>query len=333
MPSLSHTFLRISAENMSRSILNTKQDNIPALRNWLDLSASALTLPRGVQSEMVEMDQYPAEWFTPKKCRTDRVILFLHGGGFSVGSLITHRALAAKVAQQAECKSLIINYRKSPEHPFPAAQEDALHAYRFLLSEGFDSSQIALCGDSAGGGLCMTLLLKLKELGIAMPAAAVLFSPWVDLTFSGESADQNQPRDPIVKVDHLRDWADSYANGLPLDHPMISPLFGDLSDLPPILIQASDAEVLTDDAVRLGRNLARAHSPSHLQLYPGLLHVWQLFWRYTPEANEALEHAGTFVRKKMDHAQGQAPTPQPPTSADNRDNDEGETPSDFRIAV
>lgn len=301
MPSLSHTLLRLSVENMRRAV-STEAQNIQSLRQLLDLSSSALYLPRGVQAEAFEIGDFKAEWLTPKEADPERVILFLHGGGYAVGSITTHRALAGKLAKMAGCRALIIDYRLAPEHPFPAALEDAVKAYRYLLSESFSPTHIVLAGDSAGGGLCMSLQLCLKELKMPLPAGAVLFSPWVDLSFSGQSVQEHQKTDPVVIAQHVKEWATGYAQAFPLNHPMISPLYGDLSGLSPVLIQASDAEVLTDDAMRLARALAAAHTPSHLQLYPGLLHVWQLFWRYVPEANEALEHAATFLRKQIDHA-------------------------------
>jgi len=298
MPSFQHALLRLSVDNM-RHILSTKAPNIPAVRNTLDWSASSLYLPNGVQAKPLTVAGVPAEWLTPKKAEPGRVLLFLHGGGYAVGSITTHRALAAKLAHMTQSRALIIDYRLAPEHPFPAALEDAVHAYQWLLSQGYQAHRIALAGDSAGGGLCIALQVCLKEIGLPLPAASVLFSPWVDLSFSGESVLVHQDSDPVVRVRHVCEWAAAYAATFPLRHPMVSPLFADLSDLSPVLIQASDSEVLTDDAVRLSQALGDVEVESHLQLYPKLLHVWHLFWRYVPEAMDALQHAADFMVKQL----------------------------------
>lgn len=310
MPSLQHSLLRLSVENMRRSVsMNASQ--IPAVRRMLDLSASALYLPLGVQSKALKIGDMAAEWLTPKQADPKRVLLFLHGGGYAVGSLTTHRALAGKLAMMAGTQALLIDYRLAPEHPFPAALEDALHAYQWLLGHGYAADQIIVAGDSAGGGLSMALQLCLKDLQQPLPAGAVLFSPWVDLTFSGPEALVHQPHDPVVQAEQVREWAYAYAGQHPLWHPMISPLFGDLSGLSPVLIQASDCEVLTDDAVRLANALGDAQVETHLQLWPTVLHVWQLFWRYVPESLDALTHAADFMQKQLTHSATIVPAMQP----------------------
>jgi len=298
MPSLQHSLLRLSVENMRRSV-SMDASQISMVRRMLDLSASALYLPLGVQSKAVKIGQMAAEWLTPKQAHPRRVLLFLHGGGYAVGSLTTHRALAGKLAMMAGTHALIVDYRLAPEHPFPAALEDAVQAYQWLLHQGYEAHQIILAGDSAGGGLCMSLQLCLKSMGQALPAGSVLFSPWVDLTFSGLEVEEHQPYDPVVRAEQVRSWAAAYAKNVPLFHPLVSPLFGDLRGLSPVLIQASDREVLTDDAVRLANALGDAHTETHLQLWPGVLHVWQLFWRYVPESMDALSHAAEFMQKQL----------------------------------
>jgi acetyl esterase/lipase len=307
MPSFQHTLLRLSVENMRRTV-NMDAAQIPTLRRMLDLSASALYLPSGVQSKGLMLGDIPAEWLIPRQAHPRRVLLFLHGGGYAVGSLTTHRALAAKLALMAGCRALIIDYRLAPEHPFPAALEDAVMAYQWLLtSQGYAAEDVMLAGDSAGGGLCMALQLCLKSLEQPLPAGSVLFSPWVDMTFSGPEVLAHQPTDPVVQADQVQSWAKAYAVDYPLFHPMLSPLFGDLSGLGPILIQASDCEVLTDDAVRLANALVEAHTETHLQLWPGVLHVWQLCWRYVPESLDALVHAAAFMQKQWAKAAERIP--------------------------
>ena len=302
MPSIQHSFFRLSVEKL-QGAFSTRFDQIASLRKVLDTSASTLNLPRGVKAQPVEIAGMQAEWLIPRVADAGHVILFIHGGGYAVGSLATHRSLAGKLAKMSRCKALIIDYRLAPEHPFPAALEDAVHAYQWLIGEKYTADQIVLVGDSAGGGLCMSLQVCLKKMNYPLPAASVLFSPWVDLTFSGESAETHQIDDPIVIVDHVKEWASSYAHRHSILHPMISPLYADLSGLSPVLIQASDAEVLTDDAVRLARKLASAGTESHLQLYPELLHVWQILWPFLPEAKEALSLAADFIEKQIEVAE------------------------------
>jgi len=277
--------------------------NIPRLRRQLDVSASALTPPSGVPTKSEKIGELTAEWVLPPNAHPEQVMLYLHGGGYSIGSIETHRGLVAKIAKDANIKALAIDYRLAPEHPFPAALEDAVHAYHWLLDQGYASDQIILAGDSAGGGLVMALQLCLKEMQVALPAGSILFSPWVDLGFTGESVKTHQYSDPIVNASKVKAWGEAYAGEYPLTHPMISPLFGELSGLPPVMIQVSDAEVLTDDSIRLAHAIEMAGGVVHLQVWEGLIHVWQLFWRYIPEAREALEHTIGFIHRQLNKGQ------------------------------
>ena len=299
MPGFQHKMLRISVRNIQRT-LSFEPDWIPRIRKILDTSSKALFVPKGVKVKTLTIGNIPAEWLLPEGADKDKVILYLHGGGYAVGSIQTHRSLAARIAQLAGMKSLIIDYRLAPEHPFPAALEDAIFAYKWLLSQGYDPGHIVIAGDSAGGGLTMATLLGLREMEIPLPAAAVCLSPWVDLTFGSVSAIQQQSNDPIVRVADVREWGKLYAGEHDVKHPLISPLFADLKGLPPVLIQASEHEVLTDDARRLARRIRKAGGLVFSQYWPGVLHVWQLFWRVVPEADEATRNIAAFVRE---HAQ------------------------------
>ncbi|MDX2283994.1 MAG: alpha/beta hydrolase [Bacteroidia bacterium] len=294
--------LRLSVWNVQR-LIRMDVAHIPDLRRTLDLSSRALTLPFRMEAKPLNIGQMRAEWLIGSQSQeTRRVLLFVHGGGYAVGSLQTHRGLAGAIAQAAGARCLLIDYRLAPEHPFPAGLEDAALAYQYLLQQGYAPHEIAIAGDSAGGGLSLALLLSLRELGVPLPAACVCMSPWVDLTFSGESAKTFASQDPIVLVPQVRGWADVYAGRYALEHPMISPLYADLSGLPPVLIQASDSEVLTDDARRLGARLAAAGNDVTLQIWPGTLHVWQLFWRYIPEAEDAVARIGRFLQARWTSA-------------------------------
>lgn len=305
MPSFQSLFFRLSTQALSTSV-RMDVASIPQIRRLLEYSALPLYLPGGVQTRRFRLANLPAEWYLPRGCDREHVLLYLHGGGYAVGSLDTHRGLVARLAQAAGIAALQVEYRLAPEHPFPAALQDAVHAYEWLLAQGYPPSRITLAGDSAGGGLCMATQLALREMGKPLPAGTVLFSPWVDLSFSGASAQTHATSDPIVHVAEVAGWGQAYAGSYRLTHPMISPLFADLQGLPPVLIQASDSEALTDDARRLHAALQAAGVQSDLSLTPDMLHVWQLFWRYLPEAEQALLAAAAFVQRCYTQ-----PVPQP----------------------
>ncbi|RMG67672.1 MAG: alpha/beta hydrolase [Bacteroidetes bacterium] len=295
MPSFQSTFFRLSSQAL-RSGVRMDVDNIPQIRQLLEYSAIPLYLPAGVQTRSFRLAGMPAEWYLPRACDREHVLLYLHGGGYSAGSIATHRGLVGRLAQAAGVAALQIEYRLAPEHPFPAALQDAVHAYEWLLAQGYPPSRIIMAGDSAGGGLCMATQLALREMGKPLPAGTVLFSPWVDLTFSGDSARTYATTDPIVHVAEVAGWGRAYAGDYRITHPMISPLFADLQDLPPVLIQASDSEALTDDARRLHAKIQAIGGESTLALSPAMLHVWQLFWRYLPEAEQAVLSAAAFLQ-------------------------------------
>lgn len=299
MPSLQHNLIKLSANNVARAV-NKDIGQVASLRRLLDVSTIPFSLPRGVKSEMIQIGDMAAEWYHPPNADMGRVILFVHGGGYSVGSIQTHRSLAARIAETAKCVSLSIEYRLAPEHPFPAALEDVIHTYEWLILKGYDPEDITLVGDSAGGGLIMSALITLREMGSPQPAGAALMCPWVDLSFSGNSASENQSQDPVVTVEQVKDWGILYAGKYAIDHPMISPLHADLSGLSPIFIQASDAEVLTDDAIRLHEKIQSDGGKSYLEVYEGLLHVWHLFWRYVPESQGAINKMAYFLHEAFE---------------------------------
>lgn len=291
---------------MKLAILNTvlrglfKMDhtNIAESRAVME-RASGLIPPfllRDVSYDKLLIGGRKAEWILPRKSGHG-VLLYLHGGGYVTGSIKTHRALATKLAQAANCKALIIDYRLAPEHPFPAALEDALDAYRYLLSQKYKASDIVIAGDSAGGGLTLGLLLKIRELKMDMPAGGGLICPWVDLTNSGESGKFNKGKDPIIKNDQGNFWADSYAGDTPKTNPYMSPLFAELNDMPPIYIQAGGKDLLLSDAIRLEEKMKAAGQNVKLDVYHELFHVWQAFWLFLDEANEANDRMGAFIAR------------------------------------
>ena len=229
----------------------------------------------------------------------DRHILYLHGGGYAYGSPSHYRDFLWRIAAATSARVLCIGYRLAPEHPFPAALEDATRAYRWLLREGAAPSRVAVMGDSAGGGLVFATLLRLRDESVALPAAAVAFSPWTDLALTGESFRINADVDPMLSAPQATAFARLYLAGADPKNPYASPLYGDVAGLPPALIQVGSDEILRDDAVRLADKLRIAGCSVEIEIWPRMPHVWQLFARLVPEARRAVERAGAFVQRHM----------------------------------
>ncbi|SEI61173.1 Acetyl esterase/lipase [Allopseudospirillum japonicum] len=256
-------------------------------------------LPHDIQRQSLCIAGREAEFIHVEGQQSQRYILYLHGGGYALGSIDTHRELVCHLARFADARILAIDYRLAPESPYPAALEDALAAYHWLLEQGTAHSSIALAGDSAGGGLALALLQRLKQDGLPLPAAAVFMSPWVDLTCSSLSLDLNAATDLILNKQQMRAFAELYARDIDLEDAGVSPLFGDLENLPPILVQVSQQELLRDDAVRLVKKIAEKGGQATLDDWAYLPHVWQLMYNYLPQAGVALRRAGRFIQKHV----------------------------------
>jgi monoterpene epsilon-lactone hydrolase len=224
------------------------------------------------------------------------VILYLHGGGYSIGSARTGANLAAPLARSTGVLAVALDYRLAPEDPFPAAVDDALAAYRELLESG---QKVVLAGDSAGGGLALALMLAARRAGLPQPVAAVLYSPWTDMSLSGGSMDSRGDLDPLFSRAQMAESAEWYVGGQDARAELASPLFADLTGLPPLLIQVGSAEVLLDDSLRLAVRAAEAEVDVSLDVIAGAPHVFQYFTGFLPEADEALERAEAFVRRRL----------------------------------
>jgi len=224
-----------------------------------------------------------------------RHVFFLHGGGFIVGSPALYRHFTWRIASAAHARLLVVDYRLAPEHPFPAALDDAVMAYRWLLADGAKPQQIAVMGDSAGGGLTLSLLLRLRDQRIPLPAAAVAMSPWTDLALTGPSLKLNARADPLVSPEQARRFVDYYLAGTDPRSPYASPLYGNPVGLPPTIIQVGSDEVLRDDAVRMADRMHAAGCWVELEIWPRMPHVWHLFAPVMPEARQAIERIGEFV--------------------------------------
>ncbi len=265
-------------------------------REGLELVVDLLPLPPDVTIEPVDADGVPAEWINTPGMNANKVLLFLHGGGYSIGSLRTHRRLASDLARAGGLRGFSVSYRLAPEHVFPAAVEDAVTAYRWLIRSGTAPGNVVLGGDSAGGGLCLALMLRLRDEGDPLPAAAVCLSPWTDLAATGASVMTKAASDPILRPRDLHAFAQRYLGEADARTPLASPLYGDLSGLPPILIHVGTAEILLDDSTRLAARAKDAGVEVTLKIADDMIHVWHYFAPLIPEGEEAIAEAGEFVR-------------------------------------
>ena len=268
-------------------------------RAGMEDMAGGAPLPEGTVVEVVDAGGVPAEWLHHQAVPGDVVVLYLHGGGYCIGSVNTHRALAARLAQACRARVLNVDYRLAPEHPHPAAVDDAVAAYRWLLGTGVGPDQVAVGGDSAGGGLVVATLVSLRDGGDPVPAAGFCLSPWVDLECAGETFDSKADVDPMCTKEGLTEMAAAYAGGRELRHPLVSPLHADLAGLPPLLVQVGTAETLLDDSVRLAERARAAGVDVRLEAWDDLVHVFQAFAPMVPEAVEAIDGIGAFVRHRL----------------------------------
>lgn len=262
-----------------------------------EIGARLGKLPEHCRRQPIRIGDMVAEWLAFPKSNANKVILYLHGGAYEYGSANTHRTLAARIGQAAGVKVLLPEYRLAPEHPFPAAIEDAVQAYRWLLRQGFHPTDIIFAGDSAGAGLSVSASLVLRDQNEPLPAAIICLSPWVDLTSSGESYLKNQQEDPYLTVGAVKRAARLYAGEERLDHPLISPVFADLTGLPPMLIQSGSHEILQSDAEKLATQARLGGVDVTLQIWEGMWHVWQISGKFLPEARKAVDEIGYFARK------------------------------------
>ncbi|MGK2913665.1 MAG: alpha/beta hydrolase fold domain-containing protein [Porticoccaceae bacterium] len=255
---------------------------------------SAMSARRKVGEKTV-VGGVPGEWQIPKVSVGDRVILYLHGGGYAIGSPATHRDMVGGIADAAHARAFILDYRLGPEHPFPGAVEDAVAAYRGLLDLGTKPDHIVIAGDSAGGGLTVATLVSLKEQDVPLPAAGICISPWVDLTLSGKSMQTKADADPLLRPDALKWMGDLYLAGQDPKSPLASPLFADLTGLPPLLIHVGSEEVLLDDALRLNEKAKACGVNATLEVWDGMMHVWHLMAMVVPEGKAAIKDIGKYI--------------------------------------
>lgn len=269
-------------------------------RQRLDEVGSTWPPADDVQCEAVDCDGVPGEWSLVPGSDPARALLYFHGGGYCSGSIRSHRRMVTEAGRAARLRTLAIDYRRAPEHPYPAAHEDALAAWRFLRRQGVAAKSIAVGGDSAGGNLTLGLIQRLRAAGEELPACAWLVSPWSDLTMSGTTLQTKDGVDPLIHAAYLTELADAYAPS-PIDRrdPLISPLFADLAGFPPILIQVGSAETLLADATRLAAAAGAADVDVTLQVWPHMIHAWPVWNARLADGRRALASAGQFTRTHL----------------------------------
>lgn len=295
MSSLRANFIRFFVRQYFRRV--TPDRDVNDVRANFEDFASRLRAPNGVRVRHSEVAGVDCDWLVPEGLDDAPVIFYLHGGAYIMGSSRTHRRLAANIAIASGCRALLPNYRLAPEHPFPAGLDDACRVYRELLKQGEEPERIVFGGDSAGGGLATGALIALRDAGDPLPAAAVLLSPWLDLTGSGKSMSSREGIDPMFRPDEMPAVADFYCKEEERSDPRVSPVLGDVSGLPPLFIQVGDQEILLSDATRLSDKVSDTGGKVTLQIWPDMWHVFQFLAGQVPEAKRAIDDIGRYVRR------------------------------------
>jgi epsilon-lactone hydrolase len=269
---------------------------LPVAHWLLKLGMGHVRLESDVRREAISADGVPCEWVKPQNSPENRVLLYLHGGGFVFGLTPPHLQMGAYLAKKMSARALMVDYRLAPDHPFPAALDDCVTAYRWLLKQGIASSNIVVAGDSAGGNLTLTLLLKLRGDGDPLPAAAACLSPVTDLT--DQDSLHPELKDPVLPPSAMRFYNKAYVAHNDSRDPLISPVFGNLHGLPPLLVHAGEDEILREDAVRIASLARSADVDVRLEIYPRMWHVWQLYLTL-PQAAQSLDDIAQFLNAHL----------------------------------
>jgi epsilon-lactone hydrolase len=299
----------VSAEQRENLEAVLRQSAFPAdtgvseLRRLLKELASAQPLPAGVTVTAAALGGVPTAEVTVDGIEPRHVVLYFHGGVYVLGDAFQAAGLASQIGRRTRARIISVDYRLAPEHPYPAAVDDALAAYEALLRNGTDPSDIAFAGESAGGGLAIATLLNARDHGLPLPAAAFVMSPYADLTLAGTTMEAKREADPLLNRENLQARIPDYTAGQDAALGLISPVFADLSGLPPLIIQAGSHEVLLDDALRLARQAATADVEVTLDITPGVPHVFQAYYAILDEASAALDRAGQLLSAHLASAE------------------------------
>jgi len=304
MPSLRSKFCRIFIKHLigSKFIAGLTIDQV---RKGMEVAARMALLPAKTMVEQTSYGGVSAEWVYAKNVNEENVVLFLHGGGYNTGSPSTHRELAAHISKASNAKVLLPDYRLAPENPFPAALEDAITSYRWLLESGYSSGKIAIAGDSAGGGLTLVTCISIRDSSGPIPSSLACISPWTDLEMTGESIKTHKNIDPMVNLASTQIMASiqimalNYIGSNDPRSPLISPVYADLQDFPPMIIQVGSDEILLDDSRRMTERAKQAGADLTINIYEGMWHVFHILYRLIPEAKHAVHELGSFIKNRF----------------------------------
>jgi acetyl esterase/lipase len=296
MPSPQHDAI---ADAMASQAPVAAGATIEESRAGMEAMTAEAPMPEGASVTSLDAGGVPALDIRMPDSQDDRVVLYLHGGGYVIGSANTHRSLVARISRGSGARCLSLDYRLAPENPFPAAVDDALCGYRHLLSSGVEASRIVVGGDSAGGGLTLATLLALRDAGDPLPAAGFCYSPWADLEGTGASYTDSSIDDPMIELEGLRDMGRHYYADTDPKHPLAAPIYADFSLIPPLLLFVGTRELLLDDSTRVAERAKAAGVDVTLHVEEGLVHVWPFLGDDVPEAVKALEQTAEFIRKHV----------------------------------
>lgn len=286
-------------ENTSIEETRNVSERFANRMNRMSWMAKVARKASGIRVEPVNIYHLYGEWILPAHLSKDKVMLYLHGGGYVFGSCNTYRSFMTKLVAESNITALIINYRLAPEHPFPAALDDAAFTYQWLLSSGVNPEDIIIAGDSAGGGLVFSTLLALRDRKIPLPAAAVVMSPWTDLTFSGESVRTKKSVENFIPEGCIETFGGYYTKGSNPADPYISPLFGELEGLPPMMIHVGEDEILLDDSVRFAEKAVRSGVDCKIKIWPEMFHCFPLMTPAFPEAVQGVKEIAQFAKQHI----------------------------------
>ena len=275
----------------------TENKTVDQLRKETEIAGSLIPLPKNIKYKKVVAGNIHAEWITCGEVDENKIFMFMHGGGYYRGSVAATRATVARISAEAKVKCLSIKYRLAPEYPFPAAIDDSYSAYEWLINEGICPKQIIVSGQSAGGGLCLALLLKIKENNISQPLGAVALSPWTDLSQSGKTMIKNKKIDPVISKQYLDRFAKLYFPDLNNMSHLASPIIGDLSGLPNMLIQVGSAETMLDNSTRFYEKAKKANVNVKLEIWENMFHGWHSNAHILKDAENAIKKIGEFCNK------------------------------------
>ena len=272
--------------------------SLPRLRTFVETINQPLRMPGGVTSRSIREDGIRVEWVEGPHASSESVVMYVHGGAWVLGWYKNHRVLAAHIGRSSGCRVLAVDYRLAPEDPFPASLHDCLAAYEWLLKNGFEPNRIVIAGDSAGANLALAVLQTLRDAGETLPAAVVCISPMTDLACTGDTF--HTDKDALLTAEFALSMSSQYTGGRDARLPLISPQYGDMTGLPPMLIHAGEDEILLSDARRLAEKARKAGVDVTLKVWPGMWHVWHIFVPFLPEAVDAVAEIGGFIRRHAD---------------------------------